>query len=352
MDVIRLPCHGRTPTVVVFPRSALAVALLGVLAGCGSEGTSSAPATGGVGGTAGVAQGATGGGAAAGGVAAGGATGGFSGSGVGGAAGAGAAMACEEDEPQSGEVCITRVQGQVRVIDGTLLPEPREVSLCGPVCYYGEATAGGSWEITPGRYLDPIDYSMLVHGRPDYASFYTQIPLSTPGPEVDLGTLYVIPLPTSGPVLATDAAAQSVETDLVRVRVAEGVEFRPEFDDFILGELGQMLRPALVPEEHQGRLVDESLGFVSLFAVHPFEAEFRTPEKEPARGHLDFANVTSLPAGTQVEILALGTYLYSDWIPPAQFQPVADGVVSDDGEWIEMQGEGVRYTTWFGIRPR
>jgi hypothetical protein len=58
-----------------------------------------------------------------------------------------------------------------------------------------------------------------------------------------------------------------------------------------------------------------------------------------------------LAAAAPVEILALGSYTFPDWITPAAFEVVATGSVSSDGTRIEMDaGEGVPHLTWLAIR--
>jgi len=92
----------------------------------------------------------------------------------------------------------------------------------------------------------------------------------------------------------------------------------------------------------------------ALYALEPFESSYETPgaNAKQAMVRLSFANTAKLAAGSAVDVLALGTYIYPDWIPPASFTKVASAHVSMDGKTIAMDtGEGVPYLTWFAIKP-
>jgi len=306
-----------------------------VLAGCGSESSPASP-SGGAAGQAGA--------------------GGQAGTtGSGGSAGQ---APCSEDPSTlpAGATCLLDVVG--RLVDATGAPVPSlSTSVCGSVCYYGESDASGVFSVSIGAQIVPSAYSTLPHGRPGRTSFY--FPLPEPAPtHVDMGDLLVLDLPTTGPLLTvkTDqlgAPAQSVTSNEVTLDVPAGVAVKLDVEDLALGASGKQFRALPIDAAVRDQFADPKLGLVSLYALTPFEAAMQDEVSgAEATASLSLPNTTGLAAGVKVEFLALGSYLFPNWVAPAAFEVVATGSVSSDGSRLEMDsGQGVRYLTWMGARP-
>ncbi len=231
-------------------------------------------------------------------------------------------------------------------------------SVCGPVCFYGETDDTGAFTVTVNTRVQPPLYSVLVHGRPSRTSYYVRLPADAEG-DVTVGDVLLLELPPTGPELIVKsdklgAPAQTLESDGTSLDVAEGVAVKLDVEDIVLQDEGKQFRALRVPPEHHSAFVSQSLGVEMLFAFTPFEAAFVDDAGAPARARLTFSNPV-WPAGTAVEFLALGSYLFADWVEPATFEVVATGTVTvtADGNRVEMDpGEGIEYLTWLGVRAK
>ncbi|MBW2526341.1 MAG: hypothetical protein JRI23_19330 [Deltaproteobacteria bacterium] len=277
-----------------------------------------------------------------------------------GGSGSGGATECpDEGSSATAAVCVTDVTG-------VLVDEQDEpladliVSVCGEVsCSPGESDPSGAFEVVVNRFITPDEFAVLPHGREqDLAPFYFPLPAAATGPAVDVGQLPVLSMPADGPTLVvrTDQAgapAQTVTSAGVTLEVAEGVEVQLAFDDVALGAAGKQFRAREVPPAARDRYVDSALGVEALWALYPFESSFR-PEGSPAdlaQARLSFPNTLGLQAGDAVEVLALGSFSFPDWIAPARFSTVATATVTADRQRIEMDsGEGIPHLTWIAIR--
>jgi len=259
----------------------------------------------------------------------------------------------------AGEVCLQAVEGRVTDSSGTPVPEVL-TTVCGSrQCNPGVTGSDGRFRVEVGFALALRDYSTLPHGRPNRTSFYFQLPLDAAGPVVQVGDLPMLDLPATGPLLVvkTDnagAPAQSVTSGDVTFEVAEGVRVLLDVEDVVDGENGKMFRALDVPQERRDTFIDPGIGAFALYAFTPFEAGFDVEATGvSATARLSFANRTGLAAGSAVEVLALGTYQYLDWVTPAAFEPVAAATVTADGTRIELDsGEGLRYLTWVALRAK
>ena len=281
---------------------------------------------------------------------AGGGGGGASGSG----GSAGGDVPCSEDPADilPGATCVHSVSG--RVVDATGAPRGGVVSsVCGPICYYGDSNPDGSFTVEVGAHIVLPEYSALAHVRPDGVNYYYQLSATEPGPAIDVGDLLVLDLP-DGPPLDTDGNAQTVTSGDVTLDLPDGIKIKLDPEDLAEGDEGKKFRTLKIDEQHwPGYAIDVPMGFAALYAFAPFEARFQNPDKSPTTARLSFANTTSLAADTAVEFLALGSYLYPDWVTPAAFEVVATGTVSSDGTTIELDpGEGFLHLTWVGIREK
>lgn len=273
----------------------------------------------------------------------------------------GGASSCP-DAGAPGSVCITEVRG--RAIDeiGAPIPAKQLVTACGSVqCNPGFTDDTGRFTIPVGRRLVAGDYSVQVHKRVDFTAFYFRLPPAATGPVIDIGDVRSLPMPATGPALAVDRAgvpAQSVTSGDVTLDVPDGIYVRLDIEsnlaDTEQAGKGRQFRSLKIPDANMDEFVDASLGVSALYALEPFECTFEAAgvPDEPVNVRLSFVNSSSIPAGTAVDVLALGTYIYPDWIPPAQFTTVAQGHVSADGARIELDaGEGLPYLTWVAVRP-
>ncbi len=285
-----------------------------------------------------------------------GGAGGSAGGGTGGSAGAGS---CNDDprfRPPGG-VCVEQVSGSV--VDGAGAPVADiQVGVCGSICFYGNTDATGAFVVDVFSHIIPGDYAALAHGRPSLTNFYRQVPAGAQG-SFAIGSLLVLDLPASGPslVVKTDkqgAPAQTVTSNAVTLDVAAGVSVKLDVEDVALGDLGKMFRALSIPAEHRSSFVDDSLNVVALYNFMPFEASFvEEGTSVSATAQLSIDNEAGLPASALVEFLALGTYLYSDWVKPGAFEVVATGSVSSDGTKIDMDpGQGIEHLTWIGVRAK
>lgn len=288
-------------------------------------------------------------------------------SGVGGVAGAGGSAgaatggsagqpACAEDHGPDA-VCVLRVEG--RTVDQAGAPLGAiTVSVCGPICWYGESSSTGTFSVAIGERIAPDVFSILPHGRPDRTSFYFELPPVIDG-VVQAGDLPLLDLPATGPLLVAwhekqGAPAQVVTSGGLTLELGEGTQLKLDVEDVALGAAGKQFRALPIPDAVRAAFVDPSLGVQALWALTPFEAAIVAEGSgAPALARLSAANTLGLEAGAAVEWLALGSYLFPDWVKPAAFEVVSSGVVSADGTRIEMNaGEGVQHLTWLGVRKK
>jgi hypothetical protein len=258
----------------------------------------------------------------------------------------------------AGAVCITHVDGRALDEQGNAVKSKTLVSACGPAqCNPGFTDDTGHFDIPVGLHLDPRIYSAQVHVRPDQAAFYYPLPKAATGPIVHLGDLRVLPMPASGPALDVNRAgvpAQSVTSGDVTLDVPGGVYVRLDVESNRAAALGKEFRALTIPDAFLKDFVDPGLGVKALYAFEPFEASFETATTPATQVNvrLSFANTSKMAPGTPIDVLALGSYIYPDWIPAAAFAKVAKGHVSADGSRVDLDpGEGLPYLTWVAVRP-
>jgi hypothetical protein len=289
-----------------------------------------------------------------------GGTGGGGASGTGGTSatggGAGKGGPCADD-PGPGSVCVMHVLG--RVVDGAGQPLPQlSTSVCGEVCWFGESDASGEFSVAIGERILPGLFSVLPHGRPKHTSFYFPLPAALSA-SIDVGDLSLLELPASGPELVVwsdkqGAPAQTVDSGGLRLEVSAGTQVKLDVEDVAQDVLGRQFRVLPIPAAQRDHFADGALGLAALWALMPFEAAIvQESSGAPALARISADNSAVLPADTAVEWLALGSYLFADWVAPAQFEVVATGKVSSDGLRIEMDaGQGTPYLTWIGVRKK
>ncbi len=245
-----------------------------------------------------------------------------------------------------GLVCVRRVEG--RVVD--LAGQPvagRPVTTCGPVCVFSRSDAMGRFTATIDDWMDPRIYNVIAHGRPAYATLY--FPLPTPGTDgvVTLRTdLVLAQYRDIGPVLPSMTTGGTATAGDITVTIPAGANIELDVEDATLGMLGQQLRVVEVPLDRAPPFV-AGQGLTTVYALAPFAMLSSVPMP------LRIANRGRLAAGTAVEFVVMGEELL---VPPVTGgQPIvaATGTVSADGASIDTDpGQGLRFLTWVGFRPR
>jgi hypothetical protein len=245
-----------------------------------------------------------------------------------------------------GAVCPASVSG--RVVDGAGAPVPDlVVTYCADGCFFGKTGADGRFTVAVDEHVLLGRYALLLHGRPDRASYYWHVPpfagsrFEAPAP------LPLLALPADGPLIALDGSAQTVTTpEGVTLALDAGTGVQLDVEDFAAGDAGRRLRALRVDPPARLAFVDASAPPAALWGFGPFEVVF----SKPAR--VGFPNTTGLAAGTAVDFL--GQRGLASMAPPAgDLAPVATGAVSADGQRVEMDaGQGVTTLTWIAIRRR
>jgi hypothetical protein len=260
-------------------------------------------------------------------------------------------------------VCITEVHG--RAIDengAAVTPTNQLVTACGSIqCNPGFTDAEGRFTIPVGFRLVPGDFSVQVHKRVDFTAFYFRLPPASQGPVIEVGDVRSLPMPATGPALSIDRAgvpAQNVTSGDVTLEVPDGIYVRLDVESNLADNespgKGRAFRALKIPAGIMDEFSAGTSGLSAVYALEPFECSFEeagVPD-EPVNVRLSFANSANIPASAAVDLLALGTYIYPTWIPPAEFTKVAKGHVSADGTRIELDpGEGLPYLTWVAVKP-
>jgi len=255
-------------------------------------------------------------------------------------------------------VCVLTVEGRVVDEHGAPAPAGLSVSACGPTqCNPGLTGEDARFRIDVGLHIVPSIYAVQVHVRPDETAFYFPLLRGMPAaPHIDVGDLRQFPLPATGPALQIDRAgtpAQSVTSGEVTLEVPAATYVRLDVESNLAKAHGREFRTLRIPSAVQAEFADPGLGMVALYAVEPFECSFEQggSPNQLVKARLSFANTGGLAAGAAVDVLALGSYVFSDWLPIGTFTRVAGAHVSSDGSRIDMDpGEGTSYLTWFGVR--
>ena len=268
--------------------------------------------------------------------------------------------ACTDDAAAipSDAVCILRIDGRAIDENGAPIAPHTLASACGPEqCAPGYTASDGAFAIPVGVHLDPSLYSVQLHVRPDRTAFYFALPKSAPGPVVDMGVLRVLRMPPHGPLLDVNpsgAAAQTLASGDVTLDVPDGVYVRLDVESNLAGDHGREFRALTIASNFIDEFADGVGGIRALYALEPFESSFEYPGAHPmpALVRLSFVNTASIAAGAAVDVLALGTYVYPEWVAPAALEKVASAHVSADGSSIELDpGEGLPHLTWIALRP-
>jgi|GEM_PF-3329889 len=256
--------------------------------------------------------------------------------------------------------CIGVVTGKVIDSAGAGVAE-LDVTVCGPTCFRGTTDESGMFEIELNAYVVVSEYSVQPHGTPNASTFYYPLPTDLPDGDYDSGELRVVELPSDGGVFVTkleleaDAVSpqQTLTSGDVSVSLAEGTVIRLSIIDGQEGEEGRRFRASELSETQMEHFAP-SLMDSRVFALGPFEARLTGPDSMPPEVSLSVQNSLDWAADSEVEVLALGTYLADDWITPSSFERVGVATVSSDGESIVLDAggaPGISYLTWLAMRP-
>lgn len=251
---------------------------------------------------------------------------------------------CGDQKFPDGGVCLTRVTGKVVDEKGNGLAKA-QVTVCGPVCYYGTIAGDGSFLVKIGQHVVPSRWAAQVHGRPDRVSYFIPLPPFVDD-AVDFARPFIVPaLPGSGPsmVLEKSMKDQSLVSGDVMVTLVAGTTVSLDVEDVALGDLGKQLRAVTIADPKTLPFVDAKDPPLGLYGFAPFESSYAP------LAQVSFNNGYMLPANAPVDVYGeAGLY---DSQPAGSFNKVATAHVSPDGKRIAMDpGQGVATLRWLALR--
>jgi len=269
---------------------------------------------------------------------------------------------CSEpvDERPLGSICIHTVGGSIiDEKDGSPLKK-LITSVCGGVCYFGITDDTGTFANHVGHYIVPKQFRLLVHGRPDHASLYVELPAA----DADGNVIFPTPIPTPaydsvGPAIpADDGPGGAVTAGDVTVKPGAALEYDLDPEDVALGDSGRLFRSvkwtlATPPDFLAGS------DYAALYALAPFNMRFCPTRPcdgandNPTKVPVSIKNTTTLTAGTPVEFFILGTDLYTSPPTAGKLLVQATGTVSADGKTIDTDpGQGINELSFLGVRAK
>ena len=261
-----------------------------------------------------------------------------------------------EDRPAL-STCVRHVTGRAVDVAGKPLAA-LVISICGGVCYFSKTAADGSFDAHVGRFIDHARFSVLIHGRPKYASLFNELPAPT-GDRITLDAAIVVPqYDALGTVLPADGSpAGSATAGAVTVSWPAGTEFELDIEDVADKESGRTLKSGRWADLTKVPAFATGQNLLSLYALAPFG--MKTCTKRPCAStnlvklSVTLANETGLPAGTAVELVVLQTDLFSVPNTAGKAKVAATGKVSADGKTITTDaGQGLSTLTWVGVRKK
>lgn len=215
------------------------------------------------------------------------------------------------------------------LIDQSDAPVPDEdVQVCGiDVCIKGTSTARGGVGIAVNQLITKPAFK-YGEGKVN-ARFAWLLPDE---PEIELGTVRTVRLPELGtgePIVAGSRASSGGLT----VSVAEGARIRFDTITFRTAE-EKSLRAVRVPLESAPAVI-ESAGFDIVYAATPTDTTFCPPAA------LSIENTEGWAPGSVVEVWLHGVDITEEWAPYGGFAKVSDARVSEDGARIETTEPGL-----------
>src|SRR5262249_54002758 len=158
------------------------------------------------------------------------------------------------------------------------------------------------------------------------------LPKDDVGSVVHMSDLRVLSMPEHGPLLEVNrdgAGAQTVTSGDVTLAVPDGIYIRLDVQSNLAGDHGKEFRALSIASNFIEEFADGVSGLRAMYALEPFESSFEYPGSNsmPAVVRLSFVNTAGLAAGAPADVLALGTYVYPEWVTPAAFEKVANAHV-------------------------
>lgn len=244
-----------------------------------------------------------------------------------------------DPDPQAGG--LTVVTGRAVVEDGTPVEEGSFMQVCGSTCFPGSIGADGAFTVSLSVDVSTEPFAVSIKGGSGYAKFYFALPADSTTGAIDMGDLSIFPLPATG-----EAIPQEIEADRtftsggVSLDLAAGTEVNLDFDALIGGELGASFRVGA----YSGAEVGDALSFDAdhFFAFAPFETTFSANDDD-IDAQLTF-ELEGAADGAEFEVYALGSYLFPEFLPAAQFSKIGDVVADAEGRVVV--DEGVSLLTW------
>ena len=262
---------------------------------------------------------------------------------------------CSPDGDLPGTTCVFSVRGSLIDEQGAGVSNMVTGVVGASVISPAPSEMSGFFSIEVGAFIALDKFAVNPHARDqNKAMFYYPLPAGDPGPIIDVGALLLLDMPTDGPTLVAQqddmgAPEQSLTSNGVTLNVPEGIQIVPGFDDVFDGQAHFEARQVQAPH------IDTFAAghnLLALWSFYPFEAAFR-PEGNSlgfAKASLTLPNPTNLPAGTAVELLSYGGFVYPEIVPAGSYQVVATATVSANGTIETDLGQGVQVLTWIGIR--
>jgi hypothetical protein len=258
-------------------------------------------------------------------------------SGVAGAAGQGAAC-----QPAEGRLCVDRVRGVVRDLEGRPLAG-KVATVCGVLCFAGVTGEDGTFSVRVEAALRPEEYALSVIGRPEHGSTYLRLPALAR--EVIFPAPVELPaLPASGPSLPEDGAtsSSSITSGTLTLTFAPGTTFDLDIDDLVRGAEGRRLRVAAVDPAKATFVSGASV----LLALAPFGAALSSPAA------VEIAGDHGLAEGQPVELWFLETDLLADGGNLAGRGAMAAQGRVEGGKIRSDPGQGLAKLTWLAVRAK
>jgi hypothetical protein len=261
---------------------------------------------------------------------------------------------CSEPGPP-GSQCVKTITGKVVDESGAPLGE-KLVSVCGQVCFFGQTTADGSFVTKVNQNIKIANFAAAVHGRPDHASLYEKIPVSTSETIALPKTLVLpklnatgmkIPITVSGAKRVVTSAVNITDGDIT-LGFAADTEVDLDIEDIALvaeGKPGDHLRVVKVPEANYPSFVSGA-NVKLLYAASPFDLKFLNKKVS-----LTINATGGLAEGSVVEIISLGNEFLVEPFSAGKLEVVATGKVTG-GKIVTDAGEGLKTLTWFGVRAK
>ena len=262
-----------------------------------------------------------------------------------------------EDRPPL-SACVRHVTGSAVDPSGKPLAD-LVISVCGGICYFSKTGADGTFDAHIGRFINHTQFSVLVHGRPKYASLYDTLPAPAAGDLIALKNPIVVPLYDSiGKDLPADGSPAGSDTaGPVTVSWPAGTEFELDVEDVADTATGRMLKSAKWADLTKPPTFAVGKNVLALYGLAPFDMKVCTArpcdDTNLVKMSVTLTNETGLPAGTAVELIVLDTNLFSIPFSAGTGKVAATGTVSADGKTITTDaGQGLTSLTWIGVRKK